>query len=275
MKKTKLVIGLCAALSFSAFADVKMTSFDDIKGGLFKSLNMEASLAEYKPELTKIFREKSGLSYFVFSYQSQLMMVDVTGKALFSDPSKFYLVDEQDWLPNVFTSHHFGNQADLKWITEPLDEGVTKTGDVYVVTDPTCGYCTKVDSEKDLYTQAGIQVHYIPFPRMGVTTPLDQNPAMFKWVKAACAENPAKAYHEIVTNTDNGKYDIDVKDVKESCIEIVKKGYEFGSKSGISGTPYIYGISVDGEKSLTGGYKPAKDVANDMGILIKDNRPKF
>jgi thiol:disulfide interchange protein DsbC len=36
--------------------------------------------------------------------------------------------------------------------------------DVYVFTDVDCGYCVKLHKAKQTYLQAGINVHYLPFP---------------------------------------------------------------------------------------------------------------
>ena len=290
MKKKLLTTAflMTAATTFVVNAEqaegVEKKDFASLKQTLVQKVGLEESLIKFNPELNKFMENVVGENYTTFQYQSQTRLISNDGERLISNLGAMYLINKETPLSDIVADFHFSKMDKNKWITEPLPEGTKKKGDIYIISDPTCGYCAKVESEKQQYVKAGIQMHYIPFPRSGVNveygsqnflTALKQNVAMHKWVKAACAENPAQAYYEIALGKDEGKYDIDDKDIREECVEIVKNGYQFGNELGIGGTPYIYGVSVEGEKVFAGGYIPANNAAAQMGILIKDNRPKF
>ena len=110
---------------------------------------------------------------------------------------------------------------------------------ITVFTDIDCGYCRKMHSEIAQYTQLGIRVRYLAFPRTGI-----DSPSYDKTVSVWCAKDrnqamtDAKADKPVVTKT---------------CANPVKQEFELGKQIGVTGTPTL--VLEDG--SLLPGYVPA------------------
>ena len=124
---------------------------------------------------------------------------------------------------------------------------------VFVFTDPTCGYCQKLNREMKDYTDAGITVKYLPFPRSGLT-----GFAHDALVNTLCSANPVEALYIAETkgtlpNVKEGT----TPEQLQVCKDEVKASYELGQKLGVSGTPTIF--LNDGTK--LGGYIPAHQLA--------------
>tara|TARA_Y100000310_G_scaffold86458_1_gene83331 strand:- start:22 stop:891 length:870 start_codon:yes stop_codon:yes gene_type:complete len=153
-----------------------------------------------------------------------------------------------------------------KWPSLKVPEGVEKKGDLFVLTDPTCGYCHKVEEDMDVYLSSGIEVHYIPYPRAGVHDIKSQGMAL--WGAAACSDEPAKAYHEISTGAVD-KYPLP-KDANAECLDVVKEGYAYGRKIGISGTPFMYIVNSSQDSYAQPGYARAVDLLPKVGLFVKD-----
>ena len=282
MFKKALVASLVlTALSASALATAAdpsvlalQSAFDPVKASMAEQLKLKPELIKLQPELTKVLRDTTTMDgHYVFNYNTQRLIVDSTGGYLITDASKIYLPGEGMPLTGVFADHLFSLPENQTWVTSELPEGVKKTADLYLVTDPTCGYCVQVDKEKDIYATAGVQLHYIPYPRAGVDLKkekLARNPGLQKWAQAMCSTNPAQAYHEIALSTDEGKYKKPMSEITPECFDEVIRGFEFGQELGVTGTPYMYGISVTGETINNSGYKPASEIANGLGIFIKN-----
>lgn len=111
-----------------------------------------------------------------------------------------------------------------------------------VFTDTTCGYCQKLHTEVEHLQDAGISVHYIPFPRGG-----NRGPGYKELKSVWCAENGMQAMN-IAKGISSG-------DLPEGDCEragMVDRGYELGRKLGITGTPSLF--SAKGAKY--NGYVP-------------------
>ena len=91
---------------------------------------------------------------------------------------------------------------------------------MYVFTDPTCGYCAKLEREVDSSRESGVKVHYIPFPRAGVSD--TENPAFKTWAVAMCDEAPAVAYRSYTTRQKDMPVDASYT---EDCADKIKEGY--------------------------------------------------
>jgi len=269
MFKKGLIAAMMASVTFVASAETTPAEeFTPIKASLSKAVGLDQTQVQLDSELTKVLRDKTGMDkHFVFTYGGQTLISDGEGKSLITDVSRLFVVDSRGPASNMFADHLFSQPENTQWVTQALPESIEKKADLYVVTDPTCGYCSKVEQQKAQYEQAGIQMHYIPYPRAGLVN-LAQNPAYQKWAQAMCAENPAQAYHEIATRKDDNKYSKPVAEL-ESCVEKIHEGYKFGMRIGVTGTPYMYGVSNTGETISVPGYKDASEVANGLGILIK------
>ena len=119
---------------------------------------------------------------------------------------------------------------------------------VYAFTDIDCGYCRKLHDEVKDYTDLGIEIRYLAFPRAGVGSASFQ-----KYVSAFCAADnkqsltDAKAGREIPTL---------------NCENPVAAQYELGRMLGVSGTPSL--ILDSGQ--MVPGYAPAADLARQLGL---------
>lgn len=111
---------------------------------------------------------------------------------------------------------------------------------ITVFTDIDCGYCKKLHSEIKTYTDLGIKVRYLAYPRAGINSP-----SYYKAVNVWCAKDKNKALTEAKLN----------KSIKsEKCDDPVKKHMLLGEKLGVNGTPNL--ILDDGR--MVPGYVPAK-----------------
>ncbi|MGD2006413.1 MAG: thioredoxin fold domain-containing protein [Pseudomonadales bacterium] len=119
---------------------------------------------------------------------------------------------------------------------------------VYAFTDIDCGYCRKLHDEVQDYTDLGIEIRYLAFPRAGVGSASFQ-----KYVSAFCAADnkqsltDAKAGREIPTL---------------NCENPVAAQYELGRMLGVSGTPSL----VLDSGQMVPGYVPAADLARQLGL---------
>lgn len=149
-----------------------------------------------------------------------------------------------------------------KWPSHDLPEGVEKTGDLYVFTDPTCGYCGKLESELDEYLQAGVVVHSVPYPRSGI---VDRSlPGFSMWEAALCEENPAKAYNEFILKERDVPVDLEIS---ETCTNTVVAGYSIGRLLGVTGTPFLHFKGVSGEMMTKNGYLPANIMLQELRVI--------
>ncbi len=117
---------------------------------------------------------------------------------------------------------------------------------ITVFTDIDCGYCRKLHSEIDQYTDRGIRVRYLFFPRAGVGSS-----SYDKAVSVWCADDRNQA----MTLAKSGK-PIEAR----KCDNPVADDLKLGRQMGVTGTPSI--LLEDGE--MIPGYLPADRL---LGIL--------
>ena len=127
--------------------------------------------------------------------------------------------------------------------TPVADMVVMKPGEtkryLNVFTDVDCGYCRQFHSEVPELTQAGVEVRYLAFPRLGIGTS-----SYDKLVSVWCAADPPEA----MTQAKAGNPIDDAV-----CPNPVAQQYEGGQEAGISGTPTL--ILDDG--TVIRGYVPS------------------
>lgn len=101
-----------------------------------------------------------------------------------------------------------------------------KIGTVTVFTDIDCPYCHRLQENIKDYTDAGIEIRYMAFPRSGPKTK-----SFDEAIKVWCAADKAKAYNDA----------IELKEFpKDSCKNNpVMMEFDLGQKMGINGTPTI------------------------------------
>ncbi|MFT5657437.1 MAG: thiol:disulfide interchange protein DsbC [Gammaproteobacteria bacterium] len=111
-----------------------------------------------------------------------------------------------------------------------------------VFTDTSCPYCTKLHKEVKKLQDAGISVHYIPYPRGG-----KQGPGYQKLKQVWCAEDKATAL-TIGKGLASGK--LPAGNCEKSIL--VDQGYAQGNKVGVTGTPALFKSSGE----MITGYVP-------------------
>jgi len=116
-----------------------------------------------------------------------------------------------------------------------------------VFTDTSCGYCQQLHKEVKHLQQAGISVHYYPFPRGG-----NRGPGYRDLKKVWCAEDKLKAM-SIAKGVESGPLP-----VSETCEDgnFVDDGFLLGQRIGISGTPSLF--TADGTRF--NGYVPYQEL---------------
>jgi len=112
-----------------------------------------------------------------------------------------------------------------------------------VFTDTSCGYCQKLHTEVKYLQQAGISVHYIPYPRGG-----SRGPGYSDLRKVWCADDKLAAM-SVAKGAAAGS--LAASGDCESA-RYVDEGYELGNRVGVTGTPALY--AADGTKF--NGYVP-------------------
>jgi thiol:disulfide interchange protein DsbC len=120
---------------------------------------------------------------------------------------------------------------------------------VTVFTDTSCGYCRQLHTTIDEYNKLGITVHYLAFPRSGLSGPTFKEMSNI-W----CAKNPKQA----MTNAKNG--DRTSPEQKTNCNAPITEHYNFGMKVEVTGTPAI--VLSDG--SMVPGYQKPSQLLNSL-----------
>jgi thiol:disulfide interchange protein DsbC len=115
-----------------------------------------------------------------------------------------------------------------------------------IFTDTSCPYCKQLHSEIMYLQQAGISVHYLPYPRGG-----NQGPGYQSLKQVWCAEDRVKAM-TIAKGLDTGN--LPTGDCKSAAF--VDAGYALGNRIGVTGTPSLY--KSNGENIQ--GYVPYKEL---------------
>ena len=112
-----------------------------------------------------------------------------------------------------------------------------------VFTDTSCGYCQQLHKEVKYLQEAGISVHYIPYPRGG-----NRGPGYADLRKVWCADDKLAAM-SIAKGSTSGS--LDMSGDCESA-QYVDEGYLLGNRIGVTGTPALF--AADGTKF--NGYVP-------------------
>ena len=131
--------------------------------------------------------------------------------------------------------------GDEKMIVYPADGEELAVLNVF--TDTSCGYCQKLHGEVKYLQQAGISVHYYPYPRGGT-----RGPGYSDLRKVWCADDRLAALG-IAKGTVPGSLQ-ETADCQAA--EYVDEGYALGNQIGVTGTPALY--ASDG--AAFNGYVP-------------------
>lgn len=132
-------------------------------------------------------------------------------------------------------------------VSFPADK---ERAEVFVFTDPTCGYCRRLHQEMSQINRRGITVHYLAYPRAGLESEGgDLMQAIW------CAADGRKAM-------DDAKLRQQLSETPAPCENPVAEQYRLGSQFGVRGTPAIY----DNEGRSLGGYLPPGRLAEALGL---------
>jgi thiol:disulfide interchange protein DsbC len=112
-----------------------------------------------------------------------------------------------------------------------------------VFTDTSCGYCQQLHKEVKYLQEAGISVHYFPYPRGG-----NRGPGYSDLQKVWCADDKLAAM-SIAKGASAGS--LTASNDCESA-RYVDEGYLLGNRIGVTGTPALY--KADG--TMFNGYVP-------------------
>lgn len=135
--------------------------------------------------------------------------------------------------------------GDDKMIVYPAEDEELAVLNVF--TDTSCGYCQQLHSEIEYLQQAGISVHYYPYPRGGA-----RGPGYADLRKVWCADDRLEAM-SIAKGTSSGSLP-EAADCQAA--EYVDEGYALGNQIGVTGTPALY--TSDGAKF--NGYVPYQEL---------------
>jgi thiol:disulfide interchange protein DsbC len=116
-----------------------------------------------------------------------------------------------------------------------------------VFTDTSCGYCQKLHREVGHLQEAGISVHYYPFPRGG-----NRGPGYHSLRQVWCSQDRQTAM-SIAKGAETGS--LDAADDCDAASD-VDDGYRLGNRLGISGTPSLF--TSDGARF--NGYVPYQEL---------------
>lgn len=272
MKKQLLSAMIVSSfMSVSAFADSPSNEeqWAELEKKIQGSSQQLASTGVKVDPIAGDFQAKYGDQYTPVTVSGVRFLAQSKGDFLVRPDGAFYIGDGEILpLKDPMIDLDLANMGE-KWPSLPLPEGVEKAGDVYVFTDPTCGYCRQFEEGVEQYLNAGIQVNYIPFPRVGVSSPTNQGYQL--WAGALCAEDKdvGEKFHELMTD---GNASYDVPEVGAECTARLHEGYNYGRQVGVTGTPYIFIRGENGEYAGFNGLVEPSQVASSIGVLIRANR---
>ncbi len=118
---------------------------------------------------------------------------------------------------------------------------------ITIFSDIDCGYCRKLHSEISSYTDAGMTVRYLFYPRSGPNTE-----SYYKAVSVWCAKDRNEALTDAKLND---------KVVSKSCDNPVDEHMRIAQLFGVTGTPAI--IAEDG--TMVPGFVPAEELIKHLG----------
>jgi hypothetical protein len=277
MIKTSLAIAVITTFSMAAVAktiEAPLTPAKLLQANI-NATNPNAATSPFvvnEDVINAAFQANHGSVYSAVTVGGRQYLTDQLG-SIITNPSETFMVsgDGVTKASDILFGLDMANAGSELIISHALADEIEKKGDLYILSDPTCGFCQKLEAEVPTYLANGIQVHYIPFPRQGISDPT--NAGFSQWAAAACSDNPAKAYYEISTGQ-LSKYPTP-KDLNAECTDVIRNGWTFAQKISATGTPYMYGVNVDGTTTATPGYVSVQQFSANMGVLIKPSPNTF
>lgn len=220
---------------------------------LFNDGNKEGVTIENLRQLDKsdnyIFKYQEDQNYYTMMYIRDIKAVFI------QTTSEIFSLENKDFITKNFNAdftRQYLKEIDLK--DSITYEGTDKenSDEIFVFTDPTCGYCQKLHREKQDYLDQNITIHYLPFPRGGLL-----GPGYEMLVNTYCSNDKKESLTEAKFTQSTPKItDGTTPDQLQQCKDTVKKYYDLGSKMGVKGTPAIFSI----KGTQLGGYLPSQQM---------------
>ncbi|MCC5902712.1 MAG: thioredoxin fold domain-containing protein [Halomonas sp.] len=192
-----------------------------------------------------------------------------TGEVFYTDPEQRYVIvgtlyeNTEDHLFNVTELLRQQERLNALSGSGVRDSFVTfrapdEIGEITVFTDISCSYCRMFHGDIDAINAAGITVNYLPFPRMGLSSPVAQQLSEI-WCSDSSQEKLSKAF-------DPGMSVENDERAWEQCGGTVANGYALGHSFGIEGTPAT--VLPNGE--MGEGYMPVEHLVHAFMSSITD-----
>jgi len=155
-------------------------------------------------------------------------------------------IDLTDQAKSSLRADALADLDDLDFVTfGPADADY----EILVFTDPDCGYCRRLHEQIADYSDAGIQVNYLAFPRAGV-----DSSSYDKLVSVWCADD-RNAAMDIAKSGGTPP--------PATCENPIEAQYQLGQTLGVTGTPSI--LTRDG--GLIPGYVPPDQLIGRLDAL--------
>ncbi|HKJ51116.1 MAG TPA: DsbC family protein [Gammaproteobacteria bacterium] len=236
---------------------MKSTPFKIIAASILLLLGFASQAAEQAPndELTRLLKQRLGTDQVAPPIETGIEGVYMTRFG-----NKFaYLIDggRYVFIGDLIDLEQARNLTEVSRRKQVVDELAGFDIDKQIVfpaageekavlnvfTDTSCGYCQQLHREVDHLQEAGISVHYFPFPRGG-----SRGPGYHSLRQVWCSEDRQSAIG-IAKGVEEGKLE-----ASDSCssAQVVDEGYRLGNRLGVSGTPSLF--TSDGTRF--NGYVP-------------------
>jgi thiol:disulfide interchange protein DsbC len=225
-----LFTGLVLMLSFS-FAPASEESTEDMTRLLKLRLGTDQVEAPVATGVEGVYQTRFGnkFAYLIEGGRYVFIgdLVDLEKAQNMTEISRRELVTEE-----------LASFSEEKIIVFPADNEELAVLNVF--TDTSCGYCQQLHKEVGYLQEAGISVHYIPFPRGG-----SRGPGYSDLKKVWCADDK-RAAMSVAKGVAAGS--LSESGDCESA-RYVDEGYELGNRIGVTGTPALFtddGIRFNG-----------------------------
>ena len=206
MKKTLLLLSLLA----TTFVNVAKAD-DAAINNTFKRIDMHVNEIKSSPiNGLKMVLTAEGVFYVTEDgkYILQAPLYDASGNRLIN-VTQNELISRMAALENEMIVFKSDNEKHV----------------VTIFTDPTCGFCVKLQNSIGEYNKEGITVRYLAFPRQGINSP-EAKELQAVW----CAKDKKDAFAKAAAGD---------KISDSSCNVDISRHYELGVQLGVTGTPAI------------------------------------
>lgn len=255
MKKSLMSLTMLLAFSGAAQAEVNLNEVKDVevlKEKIVHALSMGEETNTVVRDVKQLNDSDNYMITIVESGQPMTAMyIEDINSLVVNQSGDIFDLDSRKFINKAYQAEQI--KPILKAIPEEdmlsYEKSEDKKEALYVFTDPTCPYCRRLHSEIEDYSNLGLEVKYLPFPRGGKA-----GPGYEMMVKAYCEEDKHAAFDKIKTDGQDFEMKTTVsKEQMVECAAFVDKYFQIGNQIGVAGTPAIF--TEDGHQ--IGGYLEA------------------